>query len=79
MSITGKQLPKLMSINDKQTSTCMCMCLNNCVLYVWYRHWFGGFYNFPLEFSNVLSMFCLPFWSTWVHPRFLVGFVLLDL
>jgi hypothetical protein len=22
-----------MSINDKQMSTCVCMCLNNCVLY----------------------------------------------
>ena len=33
MSITGKQLSKLMSINDKQMSTCVCMCLNNCVLY----------------------------------------------
>jgi hypothetical protein len=22
---------------------------------------------------------CLPFQSTWVHPRFLLGFVLLDL
>ena len=25
------------------------------------------------------KLYCLPFRSTWVHPQFLVGFVLLDL
>ena len=40
-------------------------------LYIWYKDLIGHFFSTN---TNIV-----PFWSTWIHPRFLVGLVLLDL
>ena len=49
----------------------------------WLPYWYLlTFYSNHLSYIHTsihLSQFCLPFRSTWVHPRFLVGFVLLDI
>jgi len=60
-------------------------------VFVWYENPFCLFLRYFYWMFRQCSIFCfsvywkvfsfhqLPFWSTWVHPRFSMGFMLLDL
>ena len=53
-------------------------CIKMC--YLWRPHFQNKIYYWDLlDWCHLWSRNYLPFWSTWVHPRVLVGFVLLDL